>query len=712
MKSVNLIITGMHCVNCSNLIEKKLSKREGIKNVSVNFANSRLNTVFDEQKISVSEIIKEVRLLGYFAQVYSGYKDRNAIKKIEHDEKKRLTYLFLFSLVFALPSFVIGMIFMWLDIRFPYAESVLFVLATPVQFYSGKMFYVGAYHALKNKSANMDTLIVIGTSAAYFYSVYALFFNKTLNVYFEISAILITFVILGKLLETLARGKTSNAIKKLIDLSPKKAVIVKKNKLIIVDTSLISIGDILLVKPGSQIPVDGVVIDGNSSVDESMITGESIPVEKVRGSNVFSGTINKNGSFKFKATRVGEDTALFRIIRLIEDAQGKKAKIQRFADKISSYFVPLVMLISVFSFSVTYYLGYGIEKSLIHFVSVLVIACPCALGLATPTAIVVGTGIGASRGILIKNGEALELAQKIKYIIFDKTGTITKGKPEVTDIIPYGASSLEVLKLAASLEKNSEHPLSEAIINKTKIAHFYTVTSFKAVPGKGVKGIINSKQYFLGNTKLIGYRDKNITKLERQGKTVMILSTKKRVLGLIAVSDLIKDTSFLAVDELKRMGITVYMITGDNKITAEAIAKQAGIRHVFSEVLPKDKVGYVKKLQKLGVVAMVGDGINDAPAIAQADIGITLSSGTDVAIESGNIILMKNDLLDVPRAINLSRNTISKIKQNMFFALIYNILGIPLAAFGLLNPLIAGGAMALSSISVVTNSLFLKSKKI
>jgi Cu+-exporting ATPase len=570
----------------------------------------------------------------------------------------------------------------------------------------------------------MDTLIAVGTSAAYFFSVYSVLFNPGIGQYFEVSVILITLVLMGKLLEAIAKGKTSEAIKKLMQLEAKTATVIRNGKEMQIKVDEVVLGDIIIVKPGEKIPVDGIITEGNSSVDESMITGESIPVEKHKGDLVIGATINKHGSFKFKAEKIGANTTLSQIIKLIEEAQGKKAPIQRFADTISAYFVPIVILLAFITFVSWYLLGEGIAFALITAVAVLVIACPCALGLATPTSIMVGTGKGAKLGILIKGGDALEVAGKIKYVIFDKTGTITKGKPEVTNII--AEDEIKFLKLAASIEKSSEHPLAEAIVNKA-IQEKLKLTSckdFKAIPGFGIVANLGKIRYSLGNSKFMTQQKINIEKykskiqeLEEQGKTVIILADRK-VQGIIAVADTIKESSREAVQKLKNMKIFVYMITGDNERTAKAIAKQAGINHVFAEVLPEDKAKHVKSLQKKGKVAMVGDGINDSVALAQADIGIAMGSGTDVAMEIGNIVLMKNDLLDVPKAIKLSKATMSKIKQGMFWALIYNILGIPVAAGllypftgWLLSPIIAGGAMALSSVSVVTNALLLKYKR-
>jgi len=721
MKKTNIQVTGMHCASCSANIHKKLSKTLGVKETNVNFATSKATIDFDEKRIDEKKLAQIIKKMGYGAEIHGMHSHDLSVSN--KAEIKSLKKRFILSLTFAMPVFIIGMIFMWINIRLPYQDYILWALATPIQFFVGWPFYKGTWMALKNKSANMDSLIAIGTSAAYFFSVYSVLFNKTLGQYFETSAILITLVIMGRLLEAIAKGKTSEAIKKLMELSPKIATVIRNGKEIKIKIDELVKGDIIMVKPGGKVPVDGIIIEGSSSIDESMITGESIPVEKKVKDEVIGATINKYGSFKFKATKIGEETTLSHIIKLIEEAQGKKAPIQRFADTISAYFVPIVIGIALVTFLTWFFIfNKEISFALITAVAVLVIACPCALGLATPTAIMVGSGKGAKAGILIKGGDALETAHKIKSVIFDKTGTITKGLPEVTDIIPLELSSKELLKITASIEKGSEHPLAEAIVNKAKGLKLNNAKNFKAIPGQGIKAKLGSKEYLFGNRKLIGnikFNDKQISKLEDEGKTVMILVSNKKVLGLVAVADVIKDTSKEAVFNLTQLGLKVYMITGDNSRTAKAIANQAGIKNIFAEVFPKDKVNYIKKLQKNGKVAMIGDGINDAPALAQADIGIAMGSGTDVAMETGNIVLMKNDLLDVAKAIKLSKITMRKIKQNLFWALFYNVLGIPIAAGvlypftgWLLSPIIAGGAMALSSVSVVSNSLLMRRKKL
>ncbi len=717
---INLQISGMHCASCATTIERKLKKIEGIKDVRVNYSTSRA-IVEHEKNLSKEKIIEEIKKIGY------GASEENELKfdtqKEVNDIKKKL----IFGTILSTPI-LIGMILEWINIEIPYWMYIVGILATIVQFYVGWQFYLGAWHALKNWTANMDTLITLGTSAAYFFSVYTIIFAEELGQYFEVSAILITFVIFGKYLEIVAKGKTSEAIKQLMGLKTKIAIVIRNNKEIKIPIDEVLVGDLIVVKPGEKIPVDGIVISGNSSVDESMITGESMPVEKKKGDNIIGSTINKHGTFIFKASKIGENTTLARIIKLIEDAQQTKAPIQRFADAISGYFVPVVIIISMFSFLIWLLLGASLTFAMIVAVSVLVIACPCALGLATPTAIMVGTGIGAKEGILIKNGEALESAYKLKSIIFDKTGTITEGKPKVTNIIGVSKTERELLSIAASIEKNSEHPLAEAIIKEAekRKVNSMKVSNFKAIPGYGIQGVIGTKKYFLGNQKLMEKNKinteeykKEIQQLEQEGKTLTILANEKELIGIIAIADTIKKNSKEAIKELTKMGFEVYMITGDNERTAKAIAKEVGINNVFAEVLPEDKSAYVKKLQKKGKVGMIGDGINDSPALAQADIGIAMGSGTDVAMETGNIVLMRNDLLDVPKAIRLSKATMTKIKQNMFWALFYNVLGIPIAAGllfpftgWLLSPIIAGGAMALSSVSVVGNSLLLKRKKL
>ncbi len=762
MKETTISIGGMHCASCANIITRALKKVPGVHDANVNYATEQASVTYDPSLAKQENLITAVKQKGYDA-FFIGEKeatgqqpakiptpatqidtkqsriDPNQLKEAR-DKKELLMIktLFIISMIFSVPAFIIGMFFMkdglfFMGFELPMAPYILWFLATPVQFIVGFRFYKGTWTALKNKTFNMDSLIAIGTSAAYFYSVYVVFFaQEEMGQYFEAAAVIITFILLGKMLEIISKGKTSEAIKKLMGLAPKTALVIRNKTEMEIQIDDVVAGDIVVVKPGGKIPVDGVIIDGRTTIDESMITGESIPVEKNKGDPVIGGTINKHGSIRFTATKVGADTTLARIIKIIEEAQGKKAPIQRIADVVSSYFVPVVLIIALLTFLFWgWFSPQGIEFAIIAAVSVLVIACPCALGLATPTAIMVGTGVGAQHGILIKGGDALESAHKLKYVIFDKTGTITNGTPKVTEVIPLGKNSVQkILQIAASIEQDSEHALADAIVGHAK-AHgvkLAAVKNFQAIPGHGITARLSLETYYLGNIKLMTKQGIPLLKiqdtlatLENQGKTAMLLATKKQIIGIIAVADTIKETSPDAVAALKKLGIEVYMITGDNQRTAQAIAQQAGITHVFAEVLPEEKASYVTKLQDGGKykVAMVGDGINDAPALAAADIGIAMGSGTDIAMESGNVVLMKNDLRDVAKAIKLSKDTIKKIKQNFFWAFIYNILGVPVAAGvfyyltgWLLSPIIAGAAMALSSVSVVTNSLLLKRVKL
>lgn len=741
---VQLSLSGMHCTSCAGLIERALKKVPGVQEANVNFAAEKASIIYDESKAEEEDLITAVKKTGYGAAVYDA-RDTEFEKRKRQKEISSLWHKFLFSFTLSLPMlyFMFFDFFSWFPgsaLLKPYIGIISLPLTIPIQFLVGAAFYKGAWSALRMRTFNMDSLIAIGTSVAFFYSLvnFILYYASTgswigLNgakipeLYFETAAFLITFVTLGKWLEVKTKGQTSDAIKKLMGLQAKTARVLRNGEASDIPIDQVVKGDVILVRPGEKIPVDGVIIKGSSAVDESMITGESLPVEKNIEDKVIGGTINKTGSFEFQATKVGAETTLSQIIRLVEDAQGSKAPIQAFADRISSKFVPAVILLAIATFLIWYFaLGATLSFALMAFTAVIVIACPCALGLATPTAIMVGTGSGAENGILIKGGEPLEAACKINTIVFDKTGTITKGKPEVTDTLSFSTlDEEELITLAASLEKQSEHPLAEAIYNYAKedSIELMNVEGFKAIPGHGVQGEIEGKQYYFGNTRLmteilnlpIEKFHRKISRLEEQGKTVMTLASKDEILGVIGVADTVKDTSREAVERLRKRGIEVYMITGDNSRTANAIAKQVGVTNVLAEVLPEDKANEVKKLQEAGKkVAMVGDGINDAPALAQANLGIAMGSGTDVAMEAGGIVIIKNDLRDVVNAIDLSKSTMGKIKQNMFFALFYNVMGIPIAArifFGIglvLKPELAGLAMALSSVSVVGNSLLLR----
>ena len=723
MAKVIIPVSGMHCAACVSKIEKSIKKIDGVTSAAVNLATEKATVSFDDSKTNGEEISNAIEQLGYKVIVEEEHAYDEAVDEVRLKEINDLKNKLILSVVLSIPIFILSFPEIF-RIEFIGQNFVLLFLASIVQFIVGYRFYRGAYLSLKAKTTDMDTLIAVGTSAAYFYSaVVTLKIGIGLYVYFDTSALIITFVMIGKYLEAVTKARASEAIKKLMGLQPKTAIVIRKGREVEIPVEKIVVDDVILVKPGQKIPVDGIVMDGFSSVDESMITGESMPIEKKNGDTVIGGTINKHGSFKFKATKVGKDTMLSQIIKLVEEAQGSKMKIQRLADKVSSIFVPSVMIVAVTSFIVWYILANSFIFSLNIFISVLIIACPCALGLATPIAIMVASGKSAENGILIKDTEALEKLQEVTTIVFDKTGTLTKGKPSVTDII--GEDDTEVLRYAASAEKNSEHPLAEAILNRArdKKVKLYDADRFEIIPGKGVRALCVRKEVLLGNRIFMDERrinimglEKNIRRLEVDGKTVVIVAVAGKAIGAIAVADTMKEHSKEAVERLHDMGKEVIMITGDNKMTANAMAKQVGIDYVLAEVLPKDKATEIKMLQDGGrVVAMVGDGVNDSPALAQADVGIAIGAGTDVAIETGQIILVKNDLRDVVTAIELSKFTIRKISQNMFWAFFYNSIGITIAAgvlypaIGfLLNPIVAGAAMAFSSVSVISNSLLMK----
>lgn len=737
VKTYNFKIEGMTCSACANRVERVTRKLDGVENATVNFATEKLTIKVNEDEISYGDIKAAVDKAGY-KLIKEEVKDKEKQGE-EKSEASKLLTRFISSLIFTVPLLIITMghmVGMHLpSIIDPMTNPLNFaliqlILTLPVMIAGYKFYKVGLKNLIK-LSPNMDSLISIGTLAAFIYGIFAIYkimqgdHEYAMHLYFESAAVILTLITLGKYLEAVSKGKTSQAIKALMGLAPKTATIIRDNKEIVVPVEEVIVGDIVLVKPGEKLPVDGEVIEGNTSIDESMLTGESIPVEKSMGSSVIGASINKTGFIKYKATRVGRDTALAQIVKLVEDAQGSKAPIAKLADVISAYFVPVVIGLAIIASVGWLIAGETPIFSLTIFIAVLVIACPCALGLATPTAIMVGTGKGAENGVLIKGGEPLETTYKLKTIVFDKTGTITEGKPKVTDIITNGESEEEILILAGSAEKGSEHPLGEAIVKdaEEKGLSLKVIDKFNAIPGHGIEVEIDKKSILLGNKKLMMEKNINISSLDEtsdrlasEGKTPMYIAIDGNAAGIIAVADTVKASSKNAIESLHKMGIKVAMITGDNKRTADAIAKQVGIDIVLSEVLPEDKANEVKKLQVDGNrVGMVGDGINDAPALAQADIGIAIGSGTDVAIESADIVLMRSDLMDVISAIKLSKATIKNIKENLFWAFGYNVLGIPVAMgvlhiFGgpLLNPMIAAGAMSLSSVSVLLNALRLR----
>ncbi|RUL50759.1 heavy metal translocating P-type ATPase [Lysinibacillus antri] len=725
-------ITGMTCAACATRIEKGLNKMEGVTLANVNLALENATVEYNPSQVSVADIISRVEKLGYGAHI----KEDNQ-KATDHRELaiKKQFRKFIISAIFALPL-LWTMVGHFSFTSFLYVPDLLMnpwvqmTLATPVQFIIGWSFYVSAFKAIRNKSANMDVLVVLGTSAAYFYSVYqAIITNGQQHhmpeLYFETSAVLITLILLGKFFEAKAKGRSSEAIKKLMGLQAKTALVVRDGVEKEIPLEEVVMGDVILVKPGEKIPVDGEVLEGNSAVDESMLTGESIPVDKVPGTEVFGSTMNKNGFIKMKATKVGRDTALAQIIKVVEDAQGSKAPIQRLADKISGIFVPIVIGIALLTFIVWIVIVKPGEfaPALEALIAVLVIACPCALGLATPTSIMAGSGRAAEMGILFKGGEHLEQTHHINTVVVDKTGTVTNGKPVLTDVIVVDrVNENEFLSLIGAAEKQSEHPLAQSIvlgINEQAI-ELGTVETFEAIPGYGVKAIVNGKEILVGTRKLMNKYQIEITnvlsimeQLEANGKTAMLASIDGNYAGLVAVADTIKETSKQAIARLQGMGIEVIMMTGDNERTAKAIGEQVGIQHVIAEVLPEGKAEEVKKLQAAGKkVAMVGDGINDAPALAVADIGMAIGTGTDVAMEAADITLIRGDLNSIADAIIMSHKTMKNIKQNLFWAFGYNTLGIPIAAAGFLAPWLAGAAMAFSSVSVVLNALRLQRVKL
>ncbi len=740
-------VSGMSCASCVSRVDKALLDVHGVVSVNVNLASEKA-TVEYTADTDPAELRRAVADAGYATGEESAETDEISISA--QREINGLKYRFIFSLCVAVTIMALGMITAF---DFPFKPYLLWALATPVQFWAGLRFYRGAWGALKHKTTDMNTLIAVGTSAAYLYSVSVVLFPQFFmeagighGLYFDTSAMIIALILMGRFLESRAKGQTSEAIKKLIGLRPKKATVVRDGAVIDIAIEDVVTGDIVLLRPGEKIPVDGIVTEGYSTVDESMLTGESMPVEKKTGDSVTGATINKTGSFQFRATRVGKDTVLSQIIRLVDEAQGSKAPIQRLADIIAGYFVPIVICIAVVTFVIWLILGpqSSFTYALLNFVAVLIIACPCALGLATPTAIIVGTGKGAEYGVLIKNGEALERAHKVDTILLDKTGTLTVGQPVVTDLFPVPPfSEDEVLSLAASAEQNSEHPLARAITRMAEERHskLIKVAEFNALPGFGISAMADGHDVLLGNDTMMQDNGINVSEVQVEvegfrdvGKTVLFLSVDKKIAGLFAVADTLKPDALQAVNSLKSMHLDVVMVTGDNRRSADYIARKAGIDKVIAGVLPDNKAREVKSLQDKGhIVAMVGDGINDAPALAQADIGIAIGTGTDIAIETGDITLMRGDMGGIVTAIALSKRTMTTIKQNLFWAFAYNVLLIPVAAgilypifirtgvpaslqfifgqYGFLNPMLAALAMAASSVTVVSNSLRLKAFK-
>ncbi|NLK51846.1 MAG: copper-translocating P-type ATPase [Syntrophomonadaceae bacterium] len=725
-QKIELKIEGMSCAACAARVEKVLHRLDGVEQANVNLVAERATVEYQPNRLGVEDLVGAVSGMGYQATPISTriMVPGEVAETAAFDQKR---WRLLFSTVLSLP-FVVMMLGEFFSFALPLwltSFSTQLILATPIQFIAGFPFYRGTYHALRSGSANMDVLVALGTSAAYFYSLGTAYLNPQAHLYFEVSAILITLILIGKYLEAVAKGRTSEAIRKLIGLQPRTARVIRAGQEQEIPTVEVAIGDLVIVRPGERIPVDGRVKEGYSAVDESMLTGEGIPVDKQIGDLVTGATVNKFGVLKIEATRVGGDTVLAQIIHVVQEAQGSKAPIQRLADQVAGYFVPVVVGIALGTFAVWYWvvdLG-NFSRALISATAVLVIACPCAMGLATPTSIMVGTGRGAENGILIRGGEHLERAHRVDTVVLDKTGTITKGEPELTDLIavaPYVGEEDRLLAWAARVEKLSEHPVAQAIVQGALHCmpglNLADPEAFTAIPGKGVISGLEGKKIFLGTRTFL--KDQGVSvepfqavvdELEAAGKTTVLMAVDLSLVAVIGVADTVKEHSRAAIQELKEMGIEVWMITGDNRRTALAIAQEVGIDRVMAEVLPEDKAREIQKLREQGrLVAMVGDGINDAPALATADVGMALGTGTDIAMEAADITLMRGDLRAIATAFQLSKATMRNIKQNLFWAFIYNMVGIPVAAAGLLSPVLAGGAMALSSISVVSNALRLK----
>jgi Cu+-exporting ATPase len=744
MDTANLKLRGMSCASCANTIEDAIRSVPGVEACSVNFGAEQVTVTYDSGKTDITAIQEAVDAAGYFAQPIQddvlAPEDDTERRERQAENRKLTRKLWLSGIVSAV--LVIGSLPAMTGLHIPFIPMWLhnpwlqLVLTTPVLFWAGSEFFVNAWKALKRHTATMDTLVAIGTGTAYLYSLFPTFFpqwfiNKGFNpdVYFEAAAVIIALILLGGLLQNRAKGQTSEAIRKLIGLQARTARVIRNGQEVDVPIAEVVVGDVILVRPGEKIPVDGEIIDGSSTIDEAMVTGESVPVKKHPGDEVIGATINKTGSFKFRATRVGKDTFLAQIVKLVQQAQGSKAPIQKLADQVTGWFVPAVIAIAILTFILWYNIMGNVTMALITTVGVLIIACPCALGLATPTSIMVGTGKGAENGILIKGAESLELAHKLKTVVLDKTGTITQGKPTVTDFVTVNGTvngnELNLLRLAASVERNSEHPLAEAVVNyaQSQGVELRDTQEFEAIAGSGVQGYVSNQWVQIGTHRWMrelgidtSALEEDWDRLEYLGKTAIWIAVNSKVQGIMGIADAVKPSSVNAIRTLQKMGLEVVMLTGDNRRTAEVIAREVGIKRVFAEVRPDQKAKTVEKIQSEGkIVAMVGDGINDAPALAQADVGMAIGTGTDVAIAASDITLISGDLQGIVTAIQLSRATIRNIRQNLFFAFIYNVAGIPIAAgilfpfFGwLLSPIIAGAAMAFSSVSVVTNALRLR----
>ena len=737
-ETLSLPVEGMTCASCVLRVEKTLKKIDGVENVNVNLATEKVTFTINNSKADLNQISDAVDSAGYKIILPSKPTSAEVPESTyENDSTKRYKELkksFIFSLILTIPVLIINMVSMtswfmkWSPLSMDYTNRILFLVTTLIIFIPGRMFFILAWKLLKHFTADMNTLVAVGTGTAYIYSTIAVLFPDLLamknpyeHIYFDTAAVIITLILLGRLLEAGAKSKTTSAIKKLIGLQPKTAFIIKNNKETEIKIEEVVEGDLIIVRPGERIPVDGVITEGSSSIDESMISGESIPVDKFVNDRITGSTINLNGSITFKATAVGKNTVIAQIIKYVEEAQGSKAPIQKMADKIASVFVPVVISIALITFLVWYLIiGIPFNAAMLNFIAVMVIACPCALGLATPTAIMVGTGLGASNGILIKNASSLESAFRINTVVLDKTGTITLGKPKVADLqILNGFDQVDVIKFTATLENKSEHPISKAILRYADKFNIQPtdISEFNSYPGLGLTGFVDNKNIIVGNKKMLEQYSVQLDGAEKGNKlnvnSSVYVAVEKQLAGIFYISDTIADTSTDAIKKLKEMHLSVYMLTGDNKAAAESIAEQVGIENVITDVLPAGKAKVIKDLQAQGkIVAMVGDGINDSPALAQANLGIAIGSGTDIAIETADITLIKNNILGISQAINLSYKTLRTIKQNLFWAFIYNIIGIPVAALGLLNPMFAAAAMALSSVSVVSNSLRLKRAKI